>query len=114
MYCCLSAPHGGLRSAALLAPALLRALHAAARRGTTQIRHPRDPDAVSAVNLELVTLTEDLAVITWYTGVTGSDDGFGHLLPAVTEGEVVYGTHPARLNRTASEGRRTAHHYAWN
>lgn len=111
MYCCLSAPHGGLRSAALLAPALLRALHAAARRSTTQIRHPRDPDAVSAVNLELVTLTEDLAVVTWYTGVTGSDDGFGHLIPAVTEGEVVYGTHPARLNRTASEGRRTAHHH---
>ncbi|WP_368039403.1 metallophosphoesterase [Streptomyces sp. 8P21H-1] len=66
---------------------------------------------MSAVNLELVTLTEDRAVITWHTGAKGSDDGFGHLVPAVTEGEVVYGTHPARLNRTAAEGRRTAHHY---
>ncbi|MFD0307561.1 metallophosphoesterase [Streptomyces sp. NPDC127119] len=53
---------------------------------------------MSAVDLELVTLTEDRAVITWYTGVE-------------SEGEVVYGTHPAHLNRTASEGRDTAHHY---
>ncbi|MFS8204868.1 metallophosphoesterase [Streptomyces sp. CWNU-52B] len=110
MPCCLSAPHDVLRSAATLAPALLRALHSAARRDTGRAHHPRDPDAVSAVNLELVTLTEDLAVITWHTGVKGSDDGFGRMLPAVTEGEVVYGTHPARLNRSASEGRFTAHH----
>ncbi len=32
------------------------------------------------------------------------------MLPAVTEGEVVYGTHPAHLNRTAAEERPTAHH----
>ncbi|MBQ0848383.1 metallophosphoesterase family protein [Streptomyces sp. BH-SS-21] len=108
MPCCLAAPH-----------ALLRALHSAARRGTAQARHLHDPDpdpdhapdAVSAVNLELVTLTEDRAVITWHTGVAGSDDGFGRMLPAVTEGEVVYGTHPAHLNRTAAEDRDTAHHY---
>ncbi|MFE1798302.1 metallophosphoesterase [Streptomyces sp. NPDC059517] len=78
MPCCLAAPHALLRTL----------LHSAAR----------PPDAVSAVNLELVTLTEDRAVITWYTG-------------AESEGEVVYGTHPAHLNRTASEGRDTAHHY---
>ncbi|WP_318658079.1 metallophosphoesterase [Streptomyces dioscori] len=53
---------------------------------------------MAAVDLELVTLTEDMAVITWHTGVE-------------SEGEVVYGTHPAHLNRTASEGRDTAHHY---
>ncbi|NUK50551.1 metallophosphoesterase family protein [Streptomyces lunaelactis] len=111
MYCCLSAPHDFLRSAATLAPALLRALHLGAHRSTAHARHLRDPDAVSAVNLELVTLTEDRAVITWYTGVPGSDDGLGRMLPAVTEGEVVYGTHPARLNRTAAEGRHTAYHY---
>ncbi|MFF3488133.1 metallophosphoesterase [Streptomyces sp. NPDC002701] len=111
MPCCLSAPHDVLRSAATFVPALLRALHSAARRGTAQAHRPHDPDAVSAVNLELVTLTEDRAVITWHTGVEGSDDGFGRMLPAVTEGEVVYGTHPARLHRTASEGRDTAHHY---
>ncbi|GHA54698.1 hypothetical protein GCM10010372_63400 [Streptomyces tauricus] len=104
MPCCFAAPH-----------ALLRVLHSAARRGTAQVRPPydpdRDPDAVSAVNLELVTLTEDRAVITWHTGVEGSDDGLGRMVPASTEGEVVYGTHPAHLNQTASEGRHTAHHY---
>ncbi|MGW6009089.1 metallophosphoesterase [Streptomyces sp. NPDC055210] len=78
MPCCLAAPHALLRTL----------LHSAAR----------PPDAVSAVNLELVTLTEDRAVITWCTGVE-------------SEGEVVYGTHPAHLNRTASEGRDTALHY---
>ncbi|MGC5565623.1 fibronectin type III domain-containing protein [Streptomyces sp. FR-108] len=78
MPCCLAAPHALLRTL----------LHSSARA----------PDAASPVNLELVTLTEDLAVITWHTGVE-------------SEGEVVYGTHPARLNRTASEGRDTAHHH---
>ncbi|MFI1394957.1 metallophosphoesterase [Streptomyces sp. NPDC020681] len=104
MHCCLSA----------LAPALLRTLFPAAHRSTAQARHARysrDPDAIAAVNLELVTLTEDRAVITWHTGVPGSDDGLGRMLPAVTEGEVVYGTHPARLNRTAAEGSHTAYHY---
>lgn len=65
---------------------------------------------MSAVRLELVTLREDRAVITWFTGTPATESGRGPMLPAVTEGEVVYGTHPARLNRTASEGRRTAHH----
>ncbi|WP_328876729.1 metallophosphoesterase family protein [Streptomyces sp. NBC_00287] len=111
MRCCLSAPLRALsalpspcevvRSGALLAPALLRA----ARR--SEHRHT---GLVAAVHLELVTLTEDRAIITWYTGVPGTDDGLGHLLPAVTEGEVVYGTHPSRLLRTASEDAPTAHH----
>lgn len=122
MYCCLpalppafaslSAPGEVLRSAAALAPSLFRSLRpAGVRRRAADRRPPAGPDAVSAVHLELVTLTEDRAVVTWYTGVPGSDDGFGRMLPAVTEGEVVYGTHPARLNRTAAEGERTAHHY---
>jgi len=84
---------------------------ALAQHRTAHPRTPRDPDAVSAVHLELVTLTEDRAVITWYTGAPGTDDGQGRMLPAVTEGEVVYGTHPARLNRTAAEGAHTAHHH---
>ncbi|MFJ8020449.1 metallophosphoesterase [Streptomyces sp. NPDC096311] len=114
MRCCLPAPLAALsalpspcdvlRSGALLVPALLRT--AAARRAGR-----RHPDSLIAVHLELVTLAEDRAVITWYTGIPGTDDGFGHPLPAVTEGEVVYGTHPARLNRTAAEDGPTAHHY---
>lgn len=114
MRCCFSAPLAVLsalpspcdvlRSGALLVPAVLRT--AAARRGAR-----RHPDSLTAVNLELVTLAEDHAVITWYTGIPGTGDGLGHPLPAVTEGEVVYGTHPARLNRTAAEDGPTAHHY---
>ncbi|GHH07954.1 purple acid phosphatase family protein [Streptomyces lanatus] len=118
MRCCFSAhlpalaalsafpgPCEVLRSGARLAPALLRSASAAMRRAASA-----HPDDLAAVDLELVTLTEDRAVITWFTGIPGTHDGLGHPLPALTEGEIVYGTHPARLNRTASEGRRTAHH----
>ncbi|MGW0706747.1 metallophosphoesterase [Streptomyces sp. NPDC002643] len=102
MHCCVSAP---LSVLAVFA----------AQLGVAQARGPRDRAAavrtVAAVNLELVTLTEDRAVITWFTGVPGSDDGSGRMLPAVTEGEVVYGTHPSRLNRTAYGAAPTAHHH---
>ncbi|MGI5231904.1 metallophosphoesterase [Actinoallomurus sp. CA-142502] len=53
------------------------------------------------VDLELVTLTEDRAVITWYTGEAGTDDGLGRMVPAPADGEVRYGTHPSRLNHVA-------------
>jgi 3',5'-cyclic AMP phosphodiesterase CpdA len=118
MRCCFSAhlpslaalsafpgPCEVLRSGARLAPALLRSASAAMQRAGSH-----HPDALIAVNLELVTLTEDSAVITWYTGIPGTDDGLGHPLPAITEGEVVYGTHPSRLHHTASVDRPTAHH----
>ena len=52
-------------------------------------------DAVSPVNLELVTLTEDRAIITWYTGYTGTDDGLGRMEPAPADGVVHWGTEPA-------------------
>ncbi|WP_316767268.1 metallophosphoesterase family protein [Streptomyces sasae] len=113
MRCCLPVPLGALagipgpgevlRSGLLLAPALLRSALPTAR--------PRHPRSLAAVHLELVTLTEDRAVITWHTAQPGTDDGTGRMLPAVTEGEVRYGTHPARLNRTAGEDRPTAHHH---
>jgi hypothetical protein len=35
---------------------------------------------VTPVNLELVTLAEDHAVITWYTGYAGTDDGLGRMV----------------------------------
>ncbi|MBV7699859.1 metallophosphoesterase family protein [Streptomyces sp. TRM70350] len=94
----LPAPHHVLRSAALLAPVVLHGLRT------------RHSGPVAAVQLELVTLAEDHAVLTWFTGVPGTDDGLGQMIPAITEGEVVYGTHPARLNRVTGEDRPTAHH----
>ncbi len=118
MRCCFSAhlpalaalsalpgPGELLRSGARLAPALLRSASAAVHRA-----RPAHPDALIAVNLELVTLTEDRAIITWYTGIPGTDDGLGHPLPAVTEGEVVFGTRPGRLDRIAAEDGPTAFH----
>src|SRR5262249_38485911 len=55
------------------------------------------------VNLELVTLAEDHAIITWYTGEAGSDDGLGRMVPAPADGEVLYGTRPDRLTRGAHD-----------
>lgn len=69
------------------------------------------PDAVAPVNLELVTLTEDSAVITWYTGVPGTDDGLGRMKPAPSNGQVVFGVHPRRLNRTARGAVGTPYHH---
>ncbi|GHH87524.1 hypothetical protein GCM10018793_63640 [Streptomyces sulfonofaciens] len=69
-------------------------------------------DDVSPANLELVTLTEDRAIITWYTGYTGTDDGLGRMVPAPADGEVRWGTHPGRLNRVATGlSDHTPYHY---
>jgi Icc protein len=70
----------------------------------------RGRDDVSPVNLELVTLTEDRAIITWYTGFTGSDDGLGRMEPAPADGEVRWGTRPDRLDRVAGHQRATPYH----
>ncbi|MGF7239441.1 MAG: fibronectin type III domain-containing protein [Frankia sp.] len=69
------------------------------------------PRAVTPVNLELVTLTETSAVITWYTGVPGTDDGLRRMVPAPSDGQVVYGTDPARLTRVAHSAPGTPYHY---
>jgi hypothetical protein len=71
-----------------------------------------DPHDVSPANLELVTLTEDRAVITWYTGYTGTDDGLGRMVPAPADGEVRWGTNPGRLHRVAGGiSDHTPYHY---
>ncbi|MBO2454433.1 metallophosphoesterase family protein [Actinomadura barringtoniae] len=72
---------------------------------------PARADAVSAVDLELVTLTETGAILTWYTGVPGTDDGLGRMRPAPADAEVLYGTSPARLDRTAHGRSGTPYHY---
>jgi 3',5'-cyclic-AMP phosphodiesterase len=69
-------------------------------------------DDISPVNLELVTLAEDHAIITWYTGYTGTDDGTGRMEPAPADGAVYWGTHPDRLRRvTGSRWPDTPYHY---
>ena len=51
-------------------------------------------------------------MITWYTGLAGTDDGLGRMVPAPADGEVRYGTHPGRLNRVAYDisGHTPYHH----
>ena len=72
----------------------------------------RQREDVSPANLELVTLTEDRAVITWYTGLTGTDDGLGRMRPAPAHAEVHWGTNPRRLNRVAGGASgETPYHY---
>lgn len=61
--------------------------------------------ATTAMNLELVTLTDTEAVITWYTGATGSTDDVGRLEPAPADAVVRWGTSPTALTRETSSGR---------
>jgi Icc protein len=58
---------------------------------------------VTPVNLELVTLAENHAVITWFTGIAGTDDGIGQMTPVPADGEVRYGTRPDKLNKVAHD-----------
>ena len=74
----------------------------APRLGALAATRPRAAgDDVSPANLELVTLTEDRAIITWYTGYTGSTDAIGRMEPAPADGVVHWGTSPDRLDRQA-------------
>ena len=59
----------------------------------------------TATGLELVTLTEERAIVTWYTGATGSTDDLGRLAPEPADAEVAWGTSPTKLDRLASSER---------
>ncbi|MFV2209944.1 metallophosphoesterase [Actinomadura sp. LOL_016] len=88
---------------------------AAAAGGAVLARSTRASAAAARparpVNLELVTVTESTAVLTWYTGEDGTDDGLGGMPPAPADAEVLYGTHPSRLTRTAHGPSGTPYHY---
>ncbi|OHV45686.1 metallophosphoesterase [Pseudofrankia sp. BMG5.36] len=105
-----------LRWSALIAAAPLVACsdrdEPAARATAAATTADVDPRTVSPVNLELVTLTETSAVITWYTGVPGTDDGTKRMVPKPADGQVSYGTSPSQLTKTAhDEGGPTPYHY---
>src|SRR3954454_6603597 len=72
---------------------------------------PRRRDDVSPANLELVTLTEDRAEITWYTGSTGTDEGLGRMIPAPADGEVHWATRADRLRHVTGSRHATPYHY---
>lgn len=109
MICCRPSRRAVLRWAAVVAGASLVPVvdpdeaYAAARAA--------DRKSVAPVNLELVTLTETSAIFTWYTGVAGTRDDVGQMLPAPADAEVVYGTHPRRLDRRVRGASGTPYHY---
>ncbi|SNR97999.1 purple acid phosphatase family protein [Actinomadura mexicana] len=103
MICCRPSRRALLRWSAVVAGAsLLPAVEASSARAA---------DDVQPVNLELVTVTETTAVLTWYTGVPGTDDGLGRMRPAPSDAEVLYGTHPSRLTSVAHGPSGTPYHY---
>lgn len=65
----------------------------------------RQTTPLTATGLELVTLTEDRAILTWLTGATGSKDDLGRPEPTPAEAEVRWGTDPKRLDQVASSDR---------
>jgi 3',5'-cyclic AMP phosphodiesterase CpdA len=52
------------------------------------------PGVAVPINLELVTVTDTEAVITWFTGDPSSVDAFGRPTPAAAPGRVLIGTSP--------------------
>lgn len=84
---------------------LLLSLEERAARATTA--------PVAAINLELVTVTESSAVLTWFTGDPSTPpDSFGRLAPAGADTEVWMGTSPRRLRQVHQDDTQTPYHYA--
>ncbi|MEY2403262.1 MAG: 3,5-cyclic-AMP phosphodiesterase, partial [Acidimicrobiaceae bacterium] len=52
-----------------------------------------------SINLELVTLTETTAILTWFTGDPSQPDGMGRLAPVPADTEVLLGTAPSSLQQ---------------
>ena len=102
MICCRPSRRELLRLSALVMGVSAMPLAGVARAHASAVR---------PVDLELVTLTETGAILTWYTGEPGTDDGLGRMKPAAADGEVVYGTNPLKLDRTAHGQGGTPYHY---
>jgi hypothetical protein len=67
---------------------------------------------VAAINLELVTLTETSAILTWFTGdPKQAPDSFGRLAPKPADTEVLMGTGPHKLRQVYWNGGQTPYHY---
>jgi calcineurin-like phosphoesterase family protein len=63
------------------------------------------------MNLELVTLTETSAVLTWYTGDPSAPDGIGRPSPVPADSEVLLGTSPTKLRVVHHSTAHTPYHY---
>lgn len=63
------------------------------------------------INLELVTLTETSAILTWFTGDPTRPDRFGRLAPMPANTELQLGTATGKLRTIYSSGKQTPYHY---
>ena len=104
MRCCHPTRREFLRWAALVAATpLLPWEERAYAQGATGVALP--------INLELVTLTETTAIITWFTGDPTAPDAMGRLAPVPADTEVLLGTSPADLKVVHHDATPSAYHY---
>jgi hypothetical protein len=66
---------------------------------------------VVAMNLELVTLTETTAILTWFTGDPTQPDAVGRPRPVPADSEVLLGTSPLALRSVHHDAGLTPFHY---
>ena len=64
------------------------------------------------MHLELVTLTETSAIVTWFTGDPTRVDEVGRPVPMPADSEVLLGTSPTNLRQVFHDARPTPYHYA--
>ncbi|MEY2451141.1 MAG: 3,5-cyclic-AMP phosphodiesterase [Acidimicrobiaceae bacterium] len=64
-----------------------------------------------ALNLELVTLTETTAILTWFTGDPSQVDSMGRLAPVPADTEVLLGTAQSGLQQAFFDATPTPYHY---
>ncbi|MGI8664053.1 MAG: metallophosphoesterase [Acidimicrobiales bacterium] len=64
-----------------------------------------------SINLELVTLTETSAIVTWFTGDPTRIDPVGRLAPMPADTEVLLGTSPLNLRPVFHDDTATPYHY---
>jgi hypothetical protein len=65
-----------------------------------------------ATNLELVTLTETTAILTWFTGDPTRPDEVGRMAPVQADTEILLGSSESTLSTTFYDATPTPYHYA--
>lgn len=65
-----------------------------------------------AINLELVTVTETTAILTWFTGDPTHVDGAGRFAPVAADTEVLLGTSAGSVRTVLHDATPTPYHYA--
>ena len=70
------------------------------------------PGGMVGINLELVTLTETSAILTWFTGDPSRPDEMGRLAPVAADTEVLLGTSSRSLRTVFLDDTPTPYHYA--